>query len=47
METIADMLDRLLTPDDGGNSEEGKPSSVSSRATARTQFEQMKPSSEK
>jgi hypothetical protein len=24
METIADMLDRLLTPDEGGNSEAGK-----------------------
>jgi TetR/AcrR family acrAB operon transcriptional repressor len=47
METIADMLDRLLTPDDGGNSEAGKTVIRQLAATARTQFEQMKPSSEK
>jgi TetR/AcrR family acrAB operon transcriptional repressor len=47
METIADMLDRLLTPDDGGNSEAGKAVIRQLAAAARTQFEQMKPSSEK
>jgi TetR/AcrR family acrAB operon transcriptional repressor len=47
METIADMLDRLLTPADGGNSEAGKAVIRRLAATARAQFEQMKPSSEK
>ncbi|MBZ0288466.1 MAG: TetR/AcrR family transcriptional regulator [Anaerolineae bacterium] len=41
METIADMLDRLLTPDDGGNSEAGKAVIRQLAATARVQFEQM------
>jgi AcrR family transcriptional regulator len=41
METIADMLDRLLTPEDGGNSEAGKAVIRNLAAMAKAQFEQM------
>jgi AcrR family transcriptional regulator len=41
METMADMLDRLLTPDDGGNVEGGKAVIRQVAATARAHFEQM------
>lgn len=47
METLADMLDRLLTPEDGGNSEAGKAVIRQLAASARQQFEQMKSSSKK
>jgi AcrR family transcriptional regulator len=47
METIADMLDRLLTPADGGNSEAGKAVIRQLAATAKIQFEQMSQPSEK
>lgn len=39
METIADMLDRLLTPEDGGNSEAGKAVIRQLAAAARPLFE--------
>lgn len=39
METIADMLDRLLTPEDGGNSEAGKAVIRQLAAAAQTQFQ--------
>jgi hypothetical protein len=41
METIADMMDRLLTPEDGGNSEGGKAVIRQLAATSRAAFEQM------
>ena len=47
METIADMLDRLMTPDDGGNSEAGKVLIRQLAAGTKAQFEQLKPASEK
>jgi AcrR family transcriptional regulator len=47
METIADMLDRLLTPADGGNSEAGKAVIRQLAVTAKIQFEQMSQPSEK
>jgi AcrR family transcriptional regulator len=47
METIADMLDRLLTPEDGGNSEAGKAVIRQITAASRAQFEQMKDQIEK
>ena len=46
METIADMMDRLLTPEDGGNSEAGKAVLRQVAAAAAAQFDQMKPASE-
>jgi TetR/AcrR family acrAB operon transcriptional repressor len=47
METLADMLDRLLTPEDGGDSEAGKVVIRQLATTARQQFEQMQAHSEK
>lgn len=47
METLADMLDRLLTPEDGGDSEAGKAVIRQLAAVARQQFEHMKPTAEK
>lgn len=41
METIADMLDRLLTPADNGNTEAGKAVIRQLAATAQAQFERM------
>jgi AcrR family transcriptional regulator len=41
METIADMLDRQLTPEDGGNSEAGKAVIRNLAVMAKAQFEQM------
>jgi AcrR family transcriptional regulator len=38
METMADMMDRLLTPEDGGNSEGGKAFIRQLAETARAQF---------
>jgi TetR/AcrR family acrAB operon transcriptional repressor len=46
METIADMLDRLLTPPDGGNSDAGKEVIRQLAATAQAQFERMQQSGE-
>jgi AcrR family transcriptional regulator len=43
METIADMLDRLLTPADGGSSEAGKAVIRQLAAEARQQFARMRP----
>jgi hypothetical protein len=40
------MLDRLLTPEDGGNSEAGKAVIRQLAATSRTQLEQMKQAKE-
>lgn len=42
METIADMLDRLMTPQDGGNSEAGKAVIRQLAEASRAHFEQMK-----
>jgi AcrR family transcriptional regulator len=42
MEAIADMMDSLLTPADGGNSEAGKAVIRRLAATAKQQFEQAK-----
>jgi len=42
METIADMMDRLLTPEDGGNAEAGKAVLRRIGEAAGAQFEQMK-----
>jgi AcrR family transcriptional regulator len=39
METMADMMDRLLTPDDGGNPEVGKALIRQLAEAARTQFQ--------
>lgn len=47
METIADMLDRLLTPEDGGNSEAGKTVIRQLAATAQAQFQKVKSSSDR
>lgn len=41
METLADMLDRLFTPDDGGDSEAGKAVIQQLAATARQHFEEI------
>lgn len=43
MEMIADMVDRLLTPEDGENSEAGKAVIRQIVATARARFAEMKP----
>jgi AcrR family transcriptional regulator len=43
MEAIADMMDRLLTPEDGGNSEASKAVIRQVVATARARFAEMKP----
>lgn len=42
METLADMLDRLLTPEDGGDSEAGKMVIRQLAAMSKAQFEKMK-----
>ena len=42
LETIAEMVDRLLTPEDGGNSEAGKAVIRQIVASARARFEEMK-----
>ncbi len=42
METIADMMDRLLTPEGGGNIEAGKAVLRQIAAEANAQFEQIK-----
>jgi AcrR family transcriptional regulator len=42
MEAIADMMDRLLTPEDGGNSEGGKAVIRELAAMSRAQFEGIK-----
>lgn len=42
METIADMMDRLLTPEGGGNVEAGKAVLRQIAAAANAQFEQLK-----
>ena len=47
MEAIADMLDRLLTPEDGGDSVAGKAVIRQLAATARQHFEQITQPSEK
>jgi TetR/AcrR family acrAB operon transcriptional repressor len=41
METIADMLDRLMTPEDGGNSEAGKAVIRRLAAASQSYFEAM------
>jgi TetR/AcrR family acrAB operon transcriptional repressor len=41
METIADMLDRLMTPEDGGDSEAGKMVIRQLAETSKSYFEQM------
>jgi AcrR family transcriptional regulator len=46
METLAEMLDRLLTPEDGGNSEAGKAVIRQIAGSVRQQFERGKPRSE-
>ncbi len=46
METIADMMDRLLTPEDGGNGEAGKAVLRKISEAAGAQFEQMKQAKE-
>ena len=43
MEMIADMMDRLLTPEDRGNSEASKAVIRQVVATARARFAEMKP----
>ncbi len=43
MEMIADMMDRLLTPENGGNSEAGKAVIRQIVATARARFAEMEP----
>ncbi len=47
MQTIAAMMDRLLTPDDGGSSEAGKAGIRPLAALSKQQFEPMKPRNEK
>jgi hypothetical protein len=42
METLADMLDRLLTPEDGGDSEAGKVVIRQLAAMSQAHFEKMK-----
>jgi len=42
LEVLADMMDRLLTPEDGGNSEASKAVIRQIAAAARAQMEQMK-----
>ena len=42
IEAIADIMDRALTPEDGGNSEAGKVVIRQIMAAAKQQFEQMK-----
>ena len=44
MEALGDMMDRMLTPEDGGNSEAGKAAVRRIVATARAQLEQVKSS---
>lgn len=46
MDALADMLDRLLTPEDGGDSEAGKAVIRALAATSRAQFEQMRTSND-
>jgi hypothetical protein len=47
MEALGDMMDRLLTPEDGGNSEGGKVVIRQLAANARAQFDQMKQANDK
>ncbi len=42
MEALADMMDRALLPEGGGNSEAGKAIFQQITAAARTQMEQIK-----
>lgn len=42
MEALADMMDRALRPEDGGNSEAGKDTFRQITAAARAQMEQVK-----
>ena len=42
MEALADMMDRALRPEDGGNSEAGKAIVRQITAAARAQMEQLK-----
>ena len=42
MEALADMMDRALLPDDGGNGEAGKAIVRQLTAAARAQIEQAK-----
>lgn len=46
MEAVADMLDRLLTPEDGGDSEAGKAVIRQLAVLSRRHFEQMKKQTE-
>ena len=46
METIADMLDRILTPENGGNSEAGKAVIRQLAASVQQQFIQLEKSPE-
>ena len=46
MDTLADMLDRLLTPEDGGNSEAGKAVIRALAATSRANLERISTSSD-
>jgi hypothetical protein len=41
IDTIAEMLDRMLTPEDGGNREAGKALLLQLGAAAKAQFEQQ------
>jgi hypothetical protein len=47
MEALGDMMDRLLTPEDGGNREGGKAVIRQIAANARAQFDQMKQANDK
>jgi AcrR family transcriptional regulator len=47
MEAIGEMWDRLLTPEDGGNSEAGKAVIRQLATQSRAQFEQMKQAKDK
>lgn len=47
MEALADMMDRLMTPEDGGDSEAGKAVIRQLAAAARAQFEQPQQPTEK
>ena len=47
LETIADMMDRLLMPEDGGNSEAGKAVIRQIAVAAMTQLEQIKEAKDK
>jgi hypothetical protein len=46
MEALADMMDRLLTPEDGGDGEAGKAVIRQIVAAARARFAEVKPSND-